>query len=252
VAAIPLAGARRATLEMKARSNRMANPLGVGKEPRTLETAALGERGDAFLKRAFDLMFGSLAILLFSPVMIAVATAVRFNSEGPALFRQRRIGRHGIEFDLIKFRSMQHNCDDSAHREAAKRWFAGQAATDGFKLAADPRVTSVGRFIRRTSLDELPQLFNVIRGEMSLVGPRPMLPSDRPMYADWYFERERLRPGITGPWQVGGRDRTSAPEMMEMDIRYVREANLITDFAMLVATVPAVIGRAIARRAGSG
>jgi lipopolysaccharide/colanic/teichoic acid biosynthesis glycosyltransferase len=210
------------------------------------------ERADAFLKRGFDLVIASLAVILFSPVMLAVAAAVRHNSKGPALFRQRRIGRHGIEFDMIKFRSMQHNCDDSAHREAAQRWFAGRAATQGFKLLSDPRVTSVGRFIRRTSLDELPQLFNVLRGDMSLVGPRPMMPSDRPFYADWYFERERVRPGITGPWQVAGRDRMSASEMMEMDVRYVRQANVLTDFAMLAATVPAVVQRAIARRAGSG
>lgn len=207
---------------------------------------------DAFLKRGFDLLFGGVAVILLSPVMLAVAIAVRLNSEGPAIFRQRRVGRHGVEFNLMKFRSMQDNCDDSAHREAAQRWFAGQPATDGFKLLSDPRVTSVGRFIRRTSVDELPQLFNVLRGEMSLVGPRPMMPWDRPMYADWYFERERIRPGITGPWQVAGRDRMSAPEMMEMDIRYVREANVITDLAMLIATVPAVVRRAIVRRAGSG
>jgi lipopolysaccharide/colanic/teichoic acid biosynthesis glycosyltransferase len=204
------------------------------------------------LKRGFDLVFGSVALILFSPVMLGAAIAVRLNSKGPALFRQRRIGRYGIEFDLMKFRSMQHNCDDTAHREAARRWFAGQPATQGFKLLSDPRVTSAGRFIRRTSVDELPQLFNVLRGEMSLVGPRPMMPADRPFYADWYFERERVRPGITGPWQVAGRDRMSAPEMMEMDIRYVREASVLTDFVMLAMTVPAVVGRAIARRAGSG
>ncbi len=212
-----------------------------------------GDRVHTFRKRGLDLLFGSLALILLSPVMLAVAVAVRLTSDGPALFRQRRVGRHGVEFDLIKFRSMRQNCDDSLHREAAKRWFDGQApAAAGFKVLSDPRVTGVGRFIRRTSLDELPQLFNVLRGEMSLVGPRPMMPWDRPMYADWYFERERVRPGITGPWQVAGRDRMSAPEMMEMDIRYVREANVLTDFVMLLATVPAVIGRAIARRSGSG
>lgn len=213
---------------------------------------ALQDRVHASIQRGFDLLFGSLALIVFSPLMLSVAVAVRLNSEGPAIFRQRRVGKNGVEFDLLKFRSMRHNSDNSAHVEAAKCWFAGEASVEGFKLSADPRVTSVGRLIRRTSLDELPQLVNVLRGEMSLVGPRPMLPSDRPMYADWYFERERVRPGITGPWQVAGRDRMSAAEMMEIDIRYVREANVFTDFGMLLATVPAVIGRATARRAGSG
>jgi lipopolysaccharide/colanic/teichoic acid biosynthesis glycosyltransferase len=144
---------------------------------------------------------------------------------------------------MWKFRSMHHNSDDQRHRAAASAWFAAQPSGGGYKTLDDPRITRAGRFLRRTSLDELPQLFNVLSGEMSLVGPRPGIAYEVDHYLPSYFERQRVKPGMTGLWQVSGRDTVSAKEMMTLDVRYVRERTLWLDFRILILTLPALLGR---------
>jgi exopolysaccharide biosynthesis polyprenyl glycosylphosphotransferase len=190
-------------------------------------------------KRVLDAI-GSLAlIVLFAPVMIAIAVAIKLESRGPVFFRQPRAGRGNTSFQLIKFRSMYV---DAEQRKAEMGEL--NEASDGvmFKIRKDPRVTSVGRFIRRFSLDELPQLFNVLRGEMSLVGPRPLIfPETAALEKDWHLRRLELRPGLTGPWQVYGRSQSPFQEMVRFDYQYVAGWSLARDIEILLATIPAVM-----------
>jgi lipopolysaccharide/colanic/teichoic acid biosynthesis glycosyltransferase len=200
-------------------------------------------QADGRWKRPFDLLIGSGATLVLLPVILLLALVIRLDSPGPVFFRQERVGRDGTTFRMWKFRSMRHKSADAVHREAAAAWFASRPTNGRYKSLGDPRITRVGRFIRRTSLDELPQLFNVLSGEMSLVGPRPAIPYELPHYAAWYFERQRVKPGMTGLWQVSGRESVSAADMMALDVRYVREHSLWLDFKILAHTVPALMGR---------
>ena len=202
------------------------------------------------LKRGMDI-FGSLVLLfLLSPVFFVIAAAVKLTSRGPILFRQQRIGEHGTAFTFLKFRSMYVDNDASQHKEYVRQLIAGQAAkqpTNGagegiFKLTNDPRITPVGNFLRRSSLDELPQFFNVLRGDMSLVGPRPPVPYEVEAYATWH--RRRLleaKPGITGLWQVEGRSRVGFDDMVRLDLRYARHSSPWLDLKILVQTPRAVI-----------
>jgi exopolysaccharide biosynthesis polyprenyl glycosylphosphotransferase len=190
-------------------------------------------------KRGLDVI-GSLALLiLFSPVMIATAAAIRLESRGPIFFRQPRAGRGNKSFKLIKFRSMY--IDAEQRKEDLDTL---NEANDGvmFKIREDPRVTRVGRFIRRFSIDELPQLFNVLKGEMSLVGPRPLIfPETAALEKHWHLRRLELRPGITGPWQIYGRSQSPFQEMVRFDYQYVAGWSLARDIEILLATLPAVI-----------
>lgn len=190
-------------------------------------------------KRALDAA-GSLALIaVFSPVMLAIAIAIKLESRGPVFFRQPRAGRGNSSFQLIKFRSMYL---DAEQRKAEFEEL--NEADDGvmFKIRKDPRVTRVGRFIRRFSLDELPQLFNVLRGEMSLVGPRPLIfPETAALEKDWHLRRLELRPGLTGPWQVYGRSQSPFQEMVRFDYQYVAGWSLARDIEILLATIPAVL-----------
>jgi lipopolysaccharide/colanic/teichoic acid biosynthesis glycosyltransferase len=206
-----------------------------------LPRAMLSHRGTP-LKRALDVFVGAIALILALPVMACLVVVIRLDSPGPALFGQRRIGQLGRPFTLWKLRSMHHDSDQAFHVQAAEDWFKERASGGRYKTETDPRITRIGRYLRRSSLDELPQLFNVLKGEMSLVGPRPLMPYDRPSYEPWYFEREVVKPGITGLWQVSGRDRLSAPEMMVLDVRYVREWSLWLDIRILARTATTVIG----------
>jgi lipopolysaccharide/colanic/teichoic acid biosynthesis glycosyltransferase len=199
---------------------------------------------NAASKRLLDVSLGVMLLILAVPLMLLIAIAIKLDSAGPVFYRQRRVGRGGELFDIWKFRSMHEGSDDRNHRDAAAAWFAGVAAPAGYKSHDDPRVTRIGRMLRRTSLDELPQLFNVIRGDMSLVGPRPAIPYELAYYLPPYFERQRVKPGVTGLWQVSGRDKLAAPQMMALDARYVREQSLPLDLKILVLTVPALLGRA--------
>ena len=205
-------------------------------------------------KRVVDIL-GSLSLLvLLSPVFVMIAAAIKLTSRGPVLFRQKRIGEHGVPFTFLKFRSMYVNNDASEHKEYVRQLIAGQAIkhptngngngnNDGiFKLTNDPRITPLGSFLRRTSLDELPQLVNVLRGDMSLVGPRPPLPYEVEAYAIWH--RRRLleaKPGITGLWQVHGRSRTGFDDMVRLDLRYARDCSPWLDLKILLRTPKAVI-----------
>jgi exopolysaccharide biosynthesis polyprenyl glycosylphosphotransferase len=190
-------------------------------------------------KRLLDVV-GSLALLvLFGPAMIATAIAIKLESRGPVFFRQPRAGRANTSFQLVKFRSMYVDADE---RKAEMDEL--NEAADGvmFKIRRDPRITRVGRFIRRFSIDELPQLFNVLRGEMSLVGPRPLIfPETAALDEDWHLRRLELRPGLTGPWQVYGRSQSPFQEMVRFDYQYVAGWSLARDIEILLATLPAVI-----------
>lgn len=208
-------------------------------------------RTSAFLVKRFIDIAGSLVGLLFlSPVLLAIATMIKATSRGPILFRQVRIGQHGRRFTFLKFRSMYTNSDSAIHEDYVKRFIAGSSEThptgDGqnkiYKLTADPRITSLGRFLRKTSLDELPQLLNVLKGDMSLVGPRPPVPYEFAHYDLWHRQRlVAVKPGITGLWQVDGRSRVTFDEMVRLDIRYARSWSLWLDIKILLQTPRAVI-----------
>ena len=201
-------------------------------------------------KRLIDVLGSVVLLVLFSPVFFVIAAAIKLTSLGPILFCQQRIGEHGTPFTFLKFRSMYLNNDSSEHKEYVRKLIAGQAAkqpTNGsgegvFKLTNDPRITPVGNFLRRTSLDELPQFFNVLRGDMSLVGPRPPLSYEVEAYATWH--RRRLleaKPGITGLWQIQGRSRVGFDDMVRLDLRYARNCSPWLDLKILMQTPKAVI-----------
>jgi exopolysaccharide biosynthesis polyprenyl glycosylphosphotransferase len=190
-------------------------------------------------KRALDVV-GSLALLvLFGPLMIATALAIKLESRGPVFFRQPRAGRANTSFQLIKFRSMYLDADERK-AEVDELNEAGDGVM--FKIRRDPRITRVGRFIRRFSIDELPQLFNVLRGQMSLVGPRPLIfPETAALEKSWHLRRLELRPGLTGPWQIYGRSQSPFQEMVRFDYQYVAGWSLARDIEILLATLPAVL-----------
>jgi len=190
------------------------------------------------VKRTLDIVFSLLGIAFSLPLWGLAALAVKWSSRGPVLFRQERMGQYGKPFRLLKFRSMYTDCDAQAHEEYMRAFIAGTppaGATKVRKMTDDPRVTPVGRILRRTSLDELPQLWNVLRGEMSLVGPRPPLLYEFQHYAPWHQRRVlEVKPGVTGLWQVQGRSRASFDEMVRMDLRYARRCTLWLDLKILV------------------
>jgi len=199
------------------------------------------------VKRLLDVAFTLVLLVPFGLIMALVALSVMLTSEGPILYRQRRVGENGAEFEMLKFRSMYLNNDDETHRKAIERYMQGQTLNgDGggpnaFKLGHDPRITPVGRFIRKTSLDELPQLFNVLRGEMTLVGPRPPLPYEIRLYSARDWLRLVSKPGLTGPWQVYGRSRVPFREMVEMDIAYLERQSVLEDIKLMALTVPVMV-----------
>jgi len=200
-------------------------------------------------KRILDIIFTLLILIPLCIVIVIVAVFIRLDSAGPIFFLQKRVGQNGVEFNILKFRSMYVNSDDSRHREAITKYMNGQKlgeSTNGdlsYKVVDDPRVTRVGRFLRKASIDELPQFFNVLRGEMTLVGPRPPLSYE----VDLYSLRDMLRlsgkPGLTGPWQVYGRSRVSFQTMVEMDIAYLQRQTLQEDLKLIALTVPVMIQR---------
>ena len=200
-------------------------------------------------KRLLDLVFSLLILIPLCIIIAIVALCIRLDSKGPVFFRQKRVGRNGVEFDMLKFRSMYVNSDDALHREAIAKYMSGQKLVDGttsdlsYKKVDDPRVTRVGRFIRKTSIDELPQFFNVLRGEMALVGPRPPLPYEVENYNLYHKMRLYGKPGLTGPWQVYGRSRVSFETMVEMDITYLQRQTLREDLKLIALTVPVMIER---------
>jgi len=209
-----------------------------------LPTAARSERR-LLGKRLFDLLVASLCLVVLAPGLLVVAVLVRATSPGGALFRQTRLGRYGRPFVLYKFRTMYVNCPDDLHRAYVRKLLVDDQPPAGgesglFKLEGDPRVTRVGRLLRRTSIDELPQLFNVIRGEMSLVGPRPALAWEAEMFGSAYASRFVVPPGLTGLWQVSGRNSLTMRQGLVLDLEYVARRSFALDLKILVKTVPAV------------
>lgn len=203
------------------------------------------------VKRAIDIAASSLILLVTLPFLALIAFAIKLTSEGPVLFEQERLGQLGARFKCLKFRTMYTNSDSKIHSDYVKQYIAGDAqvaegdSSEGktlYKLTADPRVTSIGRFLRKTSLDEFPQFWNVLRGEMSLVGPRPPVPYEFDCYDIWHRRRVlELKPGITGLWQVSGRNRMRFDEMVRLDLRYCQEWSLWLDLKIILATPWALI-----------
>jgi lipopolysaccharide/colanic/teichoic acid biosynthesis glycosyltransferase len=187
------------------------------------------------LKRTIDLIGSVAMILVLSPVLIIAAAAVAFTSPGPILYRQQRVGRDGAPFTMLKFRSMY----DRAHEQRDLQM--NEATGPVFKIRDDPRVTSVGRVLRRLSVDELPQLFNVVKGEMSLVGPRPALPEECSHYTEREMGRLLVKPGLTCRWQVSGRSDVTFDQWVDMDLEYIETWSLRQDLMLMLRTVPAVI-----------
>lgn len=195
------------------------------------------------LKRALDLVVASAALLVLGPFFGLVALLIRFDSHGPAFFRQPRIGENGRSFRIWKFRTMTADADERKAEYAHLNIHDGPNGDPRmFKIHDDPRVTRVGRFLRRCSIDELPQLFNVIRGDMSIVGPRPLIPDEHQYVTDWAERRLALRPGMTGLWQVLGRNGIGFDEMVRLDYVYVNTWSLWNDLRLMARTVPAVFG----------
>jgi exopolysaccharide biosynthesis polyprenyl glycosylphosphotransferase len=188
-------------------------------------------------KRAFDILASSVALACLSPLMVMVAALVKLTSRGPVLFKQDRVGLHGRTFHMLKFRSMVANAEDLKAKLMAHNEQEGPV----FKITRDPRITTVGRFIRKYSIDELPQLLNVLRGEMSIVGPRPPIPSEVAKYEAWQRRRLSVRPGLTCVWQVSGRNEISFEEWMYLDMQYIDHWSLARDFHLIFRTVPVVI-----------
>jgi lipopolysaccharide/colanic/teichoic acid biosynthesis glycosyltransferase len=190
------------------------------------------------LKRVFDVTVATLVLVLLSPVLLAIALAIKLSSRGPVLFRQPRVGRHGREFEMLKFRTMVRDADDRKDELRALN-----EAAPMFKISDDPRTTGVGRFLRRRSLDELPQLFNVLRGDMSLVGPRPLVGEEDRLFSGWERRRYLVAPGVTGPWQILGSSRVPMADMLTIDYLYCANWSLWLDAKILVRTIPYVFSR---------
>ncbi|MDP9326617.1 MAG: sugar transferase [Actinomycetota bacterium] len=193
----------------------------------------------AAVKRAFDLSASSLGLLLLSPGLLLIAAAVKLTSSGPVFYRQGRVGQRGAPFTMLKFRTMRDGADANVAELRRTHGIDGLM----FKLQDDPRVTRLGRMLRRFSLDELPQLINVLRGEMSLVGPRPPLPEEVAEYEDWQFDRLEVPPGVTGLWQVSGRSELSFDECVRLDLFYIENWSLAYDLYIVAKTLPALVSR---------
>jgi lipopolysaccharide/colanic/teichoic acid biosynthesis glycosyltransferase len=215
-----------------------------------LVSATSSKHSLLIIKRAMDIFGSALLVILCAPLLLIIAAAVKMSSRGPVLFRQDRVGQYGRSFTFLKFRSMCADNDPSVHKEYVTKLIAGEAermpshaAGEGvYKLAQDTRVTRIGRFLRKTSLDELPQLLNVLRGDMSLVGPRPPIPYELAAYQTWHRRRLlEVKPGITGLWQVTGRSRVKFDDMVRLDLRYAMSWSPWLDVKILARTPGAVI-----------
>ena len=204
----------------------------------------------SIVKRTMDIAGGALALVILAPLFLAISIAIKISSAGPVFFRQKRIGQFGTCFVFLKFRSMQVNNDASVHESYVRKLIAGEAerqVSNGngegvYKLTADPRITPIGNFLRRTSLDELPQFLNVFKGEMSLVGPRPAIPYEVAAYDLWHRRRlVEVKPGMTGLWQVTGRNRVKFDDMVRLDMTYARTWSPWLDMRILMHTPRAVL-----------
>ena len=205
-------------------------------------------QGARVVKRASDILIAALALILLAPLWLIIALLIKLDSRGPVLYRQERVGMDGRIFLFLKFRTMRTDADDSEHREYQRRYITGEPDTNlgdslrpVYKLHTDPRVTRTGKFLRRASLDELPQLLNVLRGDMSVVGPRPPIPYEVEAYALWHRKRLDMKPGMTGLWQVSGRNRLSFDEMVTLDLYYIENWSLWLDIKIMLRTLPVLL-----------
>jgi lipopolysaccharide/colanic/teichoic acid biosynthesis glycosyltransferase len=212
-----------------------------------VQTNIISNSGYLRAKRVLDVVFSLLIFIPLSIVIGVFAILIRIDSKGPIFFRQKRLGKNGVEFEMFKLRSMYVDSDDTFHRESIKQYISGAALNNNvnsnnlYKLVDDPRVTRIGRFIRKFSIDELPQFINVLRGEMTLVGPRPPLPYEVEEYDSHHWIRLSGKPGLTGTWQVYGRSRVPFQEMVEMDIEYLNEQSLLQDLKLIALTLPVML-----------
>jgi exopolysaccharide biosynthesis polyprenyl glycosylphosphotransferase len=204
--------------------------------------------GARLVKRAFDLLIASLALLIFSPLWLLIAALIKLDSRGPVIYQQERVGMDGRIFLFYKFRTMRADADDRLHREYQEKLIAGRPEANvgdterpAYKLRADARVTRLGRILRRLSLDELPQLLNVLRGDMSVVGPRPPIPYEVEKYELWHRKRLDMKPGLTGLWQVSGRNRLPFEEMVRLDLFYIENWSLLLDLKIILRTLPVML-----------
>ena len=189
-------------------------------------------------KRTIDIIGAGLGLILLSPIIAVVACAVKFTSKGPVFFSQKRVGKNGELFEMYKFRSMVVNAEELKENLEEQNEMSGPM----FKIKDDPRITKVGKFIRKTSIDELPQLWNILKGDMSLVGPRPSLPKEVEQFDNWMFKRLSVRPGLTCYWQVSGRNNIDFEDWMKLDIKYVEERNFWIDIKLIFKTVFVLFG----------
>ena len=200
------------------------------------------------VKRGMDILVASLALALLSPLWLVIAVLIKLDSKGGVFYKQERVGMDGRIFLFLKFRTMQSDADDAAHRDYQRNYIAGRAETNlgddkrpVYKLRTDPRVTRIGRVLRRLSLDELPQLLNVLRGDMSVVGPRPPITYEVEAYELWHRKRLDMKPGLTGLWQVSGRNRLSFEEMVRLDLFYIENWSLLLDLKIILRTLPVML-----------
>lgn len=191
-----------------------------------------------FLKRAIDIIGSLCGLILLSPVLIITGILIKLESKGPIIFVQKRVGINGQEFNMYKFRSMVVNAEELKEKLKAKNEMSGPM----FKIKDDPRITKIGKFIRKTSIDELPQLINVFKGDMSLVGPRPSLPKEVEEFEPWMRKRLDVKPGLTCYWQVSGRNNIDFENWMKLDIKYVEERNIILDIKLIFKTFFVLFG----------
>ena len=190
------------------------------------------------IKRIIDIVASFTGLIVLSPLMLVVSILIKLESKGEVIFKQKRVGLNGKEFDMYKFRSMVVNAEELKEKLAAQNEMSGPM----FKMKDDPRVTKVGKFIRKTSIDELPQLWNILKGDMSLVGPRPSLPKEVAQFEDWMHKRLEVKPGLTCYWQVSGRNNIDFEDWMKLDVKYVEERNLWIDIKLIFKTVFVLFG----------
>lgn len=223
------------------RTGRAEKLLAIAQQREAPATATSGYKA---VKRTFDVVVGGLITVIVSPLLLVAALLVKLDSRGPVFFRQVRMGQGMQPFRVWKFRTMHTDADPEVHRRYIEQLVKGEAPDSGLKkLVDDPRVTRVGSFLRKTSIDELPQLFNVLAGEMSLVGPRPGIEYELEHYLPRHFRRFDVKPGITGLWQVSGRNELDFVEMLDLDVRYVDDMGPWTDLKVLAKTPMAMVGK---------
>lgn len=190
------------------------------------------------IKRIIDIVASFIGLILLSPLILIVSMLIKLESKGEVIFKQKRVGLNGKEFYMYKFRSMVINAEELKEQLESQNEMSGPM----FKIKDDPRITKVGKFIRKTSIDELPQLINVIKGDMSLVGPRPSLPKEVKKFEQWMMERLEVKPGLTCIWQISGRNNIDFEDWMKLDIKYVRERSLVLDFKLIFKTIFVLFG----------